>query len=315
MNFRQLDLNLLRVLVALHRTGSVTAAGQVMALSQPATSHALAKLRHALDDDLFVRTPKGLAPTKLCERIAPLIQAQLAQLESTLGSEQIFDPANNESHWRVSLSDLGEMMFLPPLATVLRQEAPLARISNVAVGADEVPSALIAREIDFSIGILQSNHRNIHMERLFEEKYVAVTAAHWHPGPGVTSNQSKLRIEQLQNAKLVVAAPTATFHGGVEKILRAHHLTDQIMLRARHFGAIPELTLNTDLLAIVPAMYAKNITRVHNLKIWELPINALKYSVNLLWHSSTDDDSAQVYVREKVRTLFTRNQRGSKMRQ
>ena len=304
MNFRQLDLNLLRVLVALHRTGSVTAAGQVLALSQPATSHALAKLRHALEDDLFLRTPKGLMPTKLCERIAPLIQTQLAQLESTLGSEQIFDPGSSDSHWRVSLSDLGEMMFLPDLATVLREEAPLARISNVAVTAEEVPSALVAREIDFSIGILQSQHRNIRTEKLFEEQYVAVTAAHWRPSVGTA--QRKLRLEQLQKAKFVVAAPTATFHGGVEKILHAHNLTKQIMLRARHFGAIPELTLNTDLLAIVPTMYAQNIARVHALKIWELPISSLKYAVNLLWHASTDDDSAQMYVRDKVRTLFSR---------
>lgn len=304
MNFRQLDLNLLRVLVALHRTGSVTAAGQALALSQPATSHALAKLRHALDDELFLRTPKGLMPTKLCERIAPLIQTQLAQLESTLGSEQTFDPSTSDSHWRVSLSDLGEMMFLPNLATVLRQEAPMARISNVAVTAEEVPSALVAREIDFSIGILQSQHRNIRTEKLFEERYVAVTGAHWRPSIGSAKN--KLRLEQLQKANFLVAAPTATFHGGVEKILHAHNLTKQIMLRARHFGAIPELTLNTDLLAIVPTMYAKNIARVHALKIWELPISSLKYSVNLMWHSSTDFDNAQLYVRDKVRTLFKR---------
>jgi DNA-binding transcriptional LysR family regulator len=304
MNFRQLDLNLLRVLVALHRTGSVTAAGQALALSQPATSHALAKLRHALDDDLFLRTPKGLAPTQLCERIAPLIQTQLAQLESTLGSQQIFDPGSSDSHWRVSMSDLGEMMFLPELASVLRDEAPLARISNVAVSAEEVPSALVAREIDFSIGILQSQHRNIRVEKLFEERYVAVTAAQWRPHIGAA--QSKLRLEQLQHAKFVVAAPTATFHGGVEKILHAHNLTSQIVLRARHFGAIPELTLNTDLLAIVPTMYAKNIARIHDLKIWELPFSSLKYAVNLMWHSSTDFDNAQLYVREKVRALFAR---------
>ncbi|MBP8018990.1 MAG: LysR family transcriptional regulator [Hylemonella sp.] len=306
MNFRQLDLNLLRVLVALHRTGSVTAAGQVLALSQPATSHALAKLRHTLDDELFLRTPKGLMPTKLCERIAPLIQTQLAQIESTFGSEQTFDPGSSDSHWRVSLSDLGEMMFLPDLATVLRKEAPLARISNVAVTAEEVTGSLVAREIDFSIGILQSQHRNLRVEKLFEERYVAVTAADWRPSVGTA--QRKLRLEQLQKAKFVVAAPTATFHGAVEKILHAHKLTNQIMLRARHFGAIPELTLNTDLLAIVPTMYAKNIARVHALRIWELPISSLKYAVNLMWHSSTDFDNAQLYVRDKVRTLFARAQ-------
>lgn len=304
MNFRQLDLNLLRVLVALHRTGSVTAAGHALALSQPATSHALAKLRHTLDDELFVRTPNGLKPTRLCERIAPLIQTQLAQLEATLGDEQAFDPASNDMHWRVSLSDLGEMMFLPALATALRQEAPLSRISNVAVSAEDVPGALEAREIDFTIGILQSKHRSIRTEQLFEEHYVAVTSAGWRPAVGKAGR--KLRMDQLQQAKLVVASPTATFHAGVEKILHAHKLTGQIMLRARHFAAIPELTLNTDLLAIVPTMYAMNIARLHGLRVWDLPINSLRYSVNLLWHSSTDQDPAHDYVRQKVRQLFSR---------
>ena len=75
MNFRQLDLNLLRVLAAIHRTGSVTAAGKALALSQPATSNALARLRDYFADDLFVRSPAGLKPTRLCERIAPDVAA------------------------------------------------------------------------------------------------------------------------------------------------------------------------------------------------------------------------------------------------
>ncbi len=62
MNFRHLDLNLLRVLVAVYRTGSVTAAGRQLALSQPATSNALARLRQFFGDELFVRSPRGLHP-------------------------------------------------------------------------------------------------------------------------------------------------------------------------------------------------------------------------------------------------------------
>lgn len=304
MKFNQLDLNLLRVLVALHRTGSVTLAGQSLSLSQPATSHALAKLRYALDDELFVRSAKGLKPTKLCERIAPRLVAQLAQLESTLGTAKAFDPKTSESHWRVSLYDLGEMMFLPALAKALREEAPMAHVSNVAVGVEEVSRALMAREIDFSIGILPSKHPSVRSEKLFEERYVAVTSQQWRPSKAVT--KSKLQIEQLQRAKLVVAAPTATFHGGVEKILQTHNLTRQVVLRTRHFGAIPELTLHTDLLAIVPAMYAHNMARTHQLRVWELPSNSVKYAVNLLWHASTDSETEQVYVRDKVRALFAR---------
>lgn len=302
MKFRQLDLNLLRVLVALHRSGSVTGAGHLLALSQPATSHLLAKLRDSLGDELFIRTPKGLKPTPLCERIAPAIQAQLAQLESTLTEDQAFDPVLDPMEWRVSLSDLGEMMFLPGLAGRLRQQAPLATIANISVAAQDVPSALDARDIDLAIGILHSQHKSIRQEALFEETYVAVSSQAWRPATGAVRRSLSLR--QLQSAQFVIASPAATFQGGVEKMLYEHQLTQQIVLRARHFGAIPELISQTDLLAIVPRMYAQSLASRSEFQVWELPSSALQYTVNLLWHNSTDHDGAHLWMRQQIRQLF-----------
>jgi DNA-binding transcriptional LysR family regulator len=82
MNFRQLDLNLLRVLVAIHRTGSVTLAGKSLSLSQPATSNALARLRDYFEDELFVRSPSGLKPTRMCEQLATDVHEQLRAMEN-----------------------------------------------------------------------------------------------------------------------------------------------------------------------------------------------------------------------------------------
>ncbi len=303
MNFRQLDLNLLRVLTALYRTGSVTAAGKLLSLSQPATSHALAKLRSFLNDDLFVRTPQGLKPTHLCERIAPEVQAQLQQLEVAISGRDAFDHNTSDMHWRVSLSDLGEMMFLPALAHTLRELAPQAKITNVSVPATEVPAALVSRDVDLAIGILHPRHRGIQTEALFEENYVALTAQHWRPATGRVSRT--LSLAQLQKAQLVVASPTATFHAGVEKILSAFKLNQQIVLRARHFGAIPELVLRTDLLAIVPKMYATELTQHRAVRVWKLPITSLNYVVNMVWHSSTQHDPRHAWLRQQVRQLFT----------
>lgn len=303
MNFRQLDLNLLRVLAALHRTGSVTAAGKLLALSQPATSHALAKLRTFLNDDLFVRTPQGLKPTHLCERIAPAVQAQLQQLEAAISGRDAFEPASSDMHWRVSLSDLGEMMFLPALAHTLRASAAQSKITNVSVPASEVPSALESRDIDLAIGILQPRHRGIQTEALFEERYVALTSQHWRPATGRVTRT--LSLAQLQQAQFVVASPTATFHAGVEKILSAFKLNQQIVLRARHFGALPDLVLRTDLLAIVPKMYATELMQHRPVRMWALPLTSLNYVVNMVWHASTQHDPRHAWLRQQVRQLFT----------
>ena len=49
MNFRNLDLNLLRVFDAIHAEGSTTQAAARLGLTQPAVSNALNRLRQQLD--------------------------------------------------------------------------------------------------------------------------------------------------------------------------------------------------------------------------------------------------------------------------
>jgi DNA-binding transcriptional LysR family regulator len=303
MNFRQLDLNLLHVLAAIHRTRSVTAAGKALSLSQSATSNALARLRHFFNDDLFVRSPAGLQPTRLCELVAPAVLAQLRSLEALVTGQEGFDPATSDMHWKLSLSDLGEMLFLPPLATALRGEAPHARLSNVSVAAADVATALETREIDCAVGILQPRHRGINAELLFRKQYVAVTSPHWRPAVGRAGRA--LSAAQLGKAALVVASPTATFHSSVEQMLSRMKLADRIVLRARHFGALPELALTTDLLAIVPEMYAKNLRQRHDFRLWQLP-DAPFYDVRMVWHASTARDPAHRWMRSLLQRLFAR---------
>ena len=303
MNFRQLDLNLLRVLVAIHRTGSVTLAGKALALSQPATSNALARLRDFFEDELFVRAPAGLKPTRLCEHLAPAVMAQLSSMESLVTGHEEFDPAASKMAWQLSLSDLGEMLFLPGLAGELRKQAPDARLANISVAATQVAAALEAREIDLAVGILQPKHRGIRTELLFREQYVAVAAPTWRPANGRSGRT--LTARQLAEAAFVVASPTATFHGSVDHMLTRMKLQDRVVLRARHFGALPELAISSDLLSIVPAMYASNLRQRYDFRVWGIP-EAPTYEVRMVWHSSTDNDSAHQWMRALVQRLFQR---------
>jgi len=301
MNFRQLDLNLLRVLAAIHRTGSVTLAGKALSLSQPATSNALARLRHHFSDDLFVRAPSGLKPTRLCEKLAPAVQTQLLQLESLLSGHEAFVPTESDMHWRLSLSDLGETLFLPELASALRRQAPGSQLSNTSVSADQVAAALEAREIDLALGFLQPRHKGVRSESLFSGTYVAISSPEWRPASGRVG--ATLTRGQMADAAYVVAAPTATLHSGVALVLARMQLEHRIVLRARHFGALPELALGTDLLSIVPQMYARKLSQRYGFRIWGIA-GAPSYEVRLVWHSSTDRDPAHRWMRDLVRQLF-----------
>jgi DNA-binding transcriptional LysR family regulator len=304
MNFRQLDLNLLRVLATVYRTGSVSEAARQLALSQPAASSALARLRAAFGDELFVRTPAGMRPTPAAERAAPLVTAHLQALEAALADAGPFEPRTSDRHWRLSLSDLGEMMFLAPLAHRLRRDAPASRLSNVPVLATAVGAALAAREIDLAVGILDAGRSGIASETLFREHYVAITTPAWRPAAGRAGRT--LSAAQLAQATLVTAAPTATFHDVIDQMLAALHLTGRVALRTRHYGALPLLVADSDLLAIVPLMYARSLAPRHALRVWELPGHGPTYEVRMLWHDSATADPAHEWLRGLVRKLFAR---------
>jgi DNA-binding transcriptional LysR family regulator len=107
---------------------------------------------------------------------------------------------------------------------------------------------------------------------------------------------------------LVTAAPAATFHDGVDQMLMALQLTGCVALRTRHYGALPLLVTESDLLAIVPLMYARSLLPRYDLRIWELPGRGPSYEVRMLWHDSVTRDPGHRWLRDLVRTLFARSQ-------
>jgi DNA-binding transcriptional LysR family regulator len=99
-----------------------------------------------------------------------------------------------------------------------------------------------------------------------------------------------------------------TFHGSVEQMLTRLGLSDRAVVRARHYGALPELVTHTDLLAIVPKMFADSLTVRWPVRVWELPGHGPRYTVRMVWHESATNDAAHAWLRTRVRELFAREQ-------
>jgi DNA-binding transcriptional LysR family regulator len=296
--WHQLDLNLLRVLVALDRTRSVTAAGRQLSLSQPAASNALARLRTFFGDPLFVRGAAGLQPTPLALRLALAAARHLETLEREMMAPPAFDPATSTRTWRLSLSDLGEMVFLPAITAALLREAPHTRIVNAAVPAGEIDHALMRAEVDIAIGILEPRRRGVHSALLFTERYVALSDA------ALPRRQRTRAGLERAGVGLVVASPTATFHGGVETSLRRAGLGDRIVMSVRHFAAMPDLVCagppSRPLVGVVPSVYATMVCARAPLAAWALPWPMPSYEVRLLWSRAAGSDPAGAWLRERV---------------
>ena len=102
-NLRSLDLNLLTVFEAIYEIGTVSGAADRLALSQSASSHALARLREACRDDLFHRTQQGFSPTPVAQEMYPAIKQALDALRATLAEASGFDPGTSQRRFRISI--------------------------------------------------------------------------------------------------------------------------------------------------------------------------------------------------------------------
>src|SRR4051794_6382549 len=146
-----LDLNLALVLHALLAERSVSRAAKRLGLSQSATSHALARLRSALEDPLFVRVPHGIVPTPRAEALEDALAAGLALLEQSLLPPQRFEPARHARRFRIAATDYVEFLLLPRFLGALASEAPNIDVW-VRPYSDDALVALQRGDLDFVLG-------------------------------------------------------------------------------------------------------------------------------------------------------------------
>jgi DNA-binding transcriptional LysR family regulator len=130
----RIDLNLVRVFVTIYETKSVTAAAERLFLTQPSVSYALARLRIALQDPLFVRGADGMTPTMCGELTYKKFSEAIASIDSAVELTKRFDPNTSSQRFRLAMSDIGELIFLPPILRLLQREAPNVELEVVQVG-------------------------------------------------------------------------------------------------------------------------------------------------------------------------------------
>lgn len=169
------DLNLLRIFDVLLEERSVTKAGVRLGLSQSAVSHALSRLRHMLNDELFVRGPSGMRPTPRALEIATRIHAPLAQLHAALARTE-FDPASSQRRFTLVAGAYGAAVLAPPLVRRLAELAPHAELVVGGYGG-ALPGLLDAGAADFAVAWVISAPERFAFDPLVTEELAWAVSA------------------------------------------------------------------------------------------------------------------------------------------
>ncbi|RZI97433.1 MAG: LysR family transcriptional regulator, partial [Rubrivivax sp.] len=148
------DLNLIRILMALDNTRSVTLAAHSLDMSQSGFSTALARLRRGCGDALFVRSPHGMEPTTRARDLIEAGRALVGKFETELQGGREFDPRIDATEFKIAMSDISEMTLLPTLYSALRRMAPHCTVRTGSLPPDQMAAGLESGQIDVAMGYI-----------------------------------------------------------------------------------------------------------------------------------------------------------------
>lgn len=288
---RRVDLNLVIVFEAVYLVRNLTAAGRRLGLSQPAMSHALARLRWVFGDPLFVRLPRGLQPTPLADEIAPAISEGLATIRGSF-ERAVFNPATSTRNFTIAMSDLGEVAHVPRLLRAMSAESPGVRMRTVELAPAEARAALGEGRIDLAIGVNLRPGAPFREALLVEHGYKTLVRT-GHP-----DIRSRLTLAQFRKAQHLLVIPTGpAMHGEVIERALAR-VGANVAMQVAHFHPVAAIVTQSDLIATVPNGMAQTLKQLIDIRVFEPPIALPKVRISLYWHERYHRDPGNAWLRE-----------------
>lgn len=306
MKLTDIDLNLLVVFDRLVQDGRVSRVAESLGLSQPAVSNALRRLRDLMDDELFLRTPTGMAPTPYAQQLAGPVAQALKTLQGALNVRASFDPASSERCFTLAMTDVGEIYFLPVLMDALAREAPRVTLRAVSVADASLREDMAAGRVDLALGSLPQLQAGYFQQALFRQRYVALMRQ-GHPLAG----RAQVTAALYRQAAHVRVVSAGTAHGQVEEALNRLGVARTVQLTVPHYVALGHVLGSTDLIATVPERLAERLAPPHGLAARPLSLRLPVSTIAQLWHGHLHRDPGHQWLRGCVARLFGAGEPGT----
>lgn len=295
-SFADLDLNLLVVFDAVMQDRSLTRAARRLGLSQPATSHALARLRTVLHDPLFVRAPDGMRPTPRAQQIAGQVREALRLLRITVEPER-FDPATSQRRFTLVVNSYAARTIVPGLTRRLADQAPGVMLDVRPIGRLEVLDSLDTDGADLALTVLGEGGERFKCVRVAEDDYVAVLDRN-HPA----AQMRVLTAERLAAMPHIELTSTGNDTSFVDRALADRGLTRRVAVRVP-FLSSTLLLVNSDYITVLPRRVAIDLAAICPLVVKDLPFASPWLVLSMIWHRRLDTHPAQRWLREAVREV------------
>jgi DNA-binding transcriptional LysR family regulator len=295
MNWNAFDLNLLVVFEAIMREGNLTRAGRRLGMSQPTVSHALARLRHMLRDELFVRTPEGMRPTPRAERMLEPVRAALRELQVTLETDE-FDPSNSSHEFTIAANNYAARAVIPPLAHRVAKLAPSVVLDVRPIGLVHVLDQLDSGAVELALSALVEGGDRFKCVGLLEDEYAVILSSD-HPDAAAPTLSIE-RFSALPHIGVTSSGDDAHF---IDDALAERGLARFVSMKVPLHSLVSVL-IGSPALAVVPRRVAADLATHCPLTIQALPFSSPHVALSMIWHRRLDSHPAHRWLRSTLRS-------------
>ena len=320
ISLRTLDLNLLKVFDVVMSERSLTRAAEQLALTQPAISNALRRLREALGDELLVRKGRTLEPTPRAEALWPAVRSCLQQLQASLAPPD-FDPASATSTFLLTMADATAAEMMPGLLRVITAQAPEVSLRVVPLTTRDPRQLLEDGQADLAVGhfpavladltaraqagVTAGDKAGFLHHRLFSGDYVCVMRK-GHP-----LARTPLTLDRFCSARHMLVSFSGRPYGFVDEALAALGQRRRVVLTVNQFFTAGKVVAQSDVLTVLPRHFVGVTGFAHELVLRELPFPVPPIQVDALWHLRKDGDRAHAWLRGQIANLAVKAFPGS----
>jgi DNA-binding transcriptional LysR family regulator len=290
MNIKKLDLNLLVALDTLLDERNVTRAAARLAMSQPALSGTLGRLRDLLGDPLFIRAQRGLVPTPRALEMAEAVKRIVRDAQDLLRPSR-FVPQTATGEISIATTDYMQTTLVVPLLEHLRKAAPGLSLAVRSLELSDIPSRLARGDLDLGITIPEFAPQEMQSRTLYRERYVGV-ARKRHP-----IFRGRIKVETFCRYPHALVIPRGgPAHGPVDDALAVIGARRSVAISVPSFLILPHILRSSDLVTVVPARLFKHMRR--DLAAFEVPVAVPEFNVIAVWHPRVQNDPRHRWLRQ-----------------
>jgi DNA-binding transcriptional LysR family regulator len=304
MNLRSFDLNLLLVLDALLREGSTVRAGERVGLSQPAVSAALARLRHALDDPLFIRHGQGLVPTDFARALAMPLRAELDRLEALLAPPPTFDPSAASMTFRLAGSDFFGEILMPALAPLLKS-APGLGVQLIDLVPDRYIDTLERYEADIALIPNEDLPDWLEKRPLFRSPFTLIARRdHGEIAAAGVAPGDALPLDLFCALSHVLFSPRGAMNVGTDAALERIGRKRRVIMSLPTFAGVCRTVSRSDAVAMVPLQFAQSVSGYLGLTLHPPSMPTPVPLIIAAWHRRASANPAHRWLRGLVSSVL-----------